>query len=461
LAVTITNWKDSIRYEADSVTVVSSAGQIAAIVRDRDSYPAPVRARGSHHSTTACIVAEGGTVIDMRRMNRILDIDQQALTITMQAGVRHIDAARALEQLGLQFYVNVEIGNLTIGSGACGATKDASFISGGDVEYGQVASYCIGVKAVQADGSILQVTEDDGELLAMMRSSYGMLGIIFEATYKIKRITPMAVKHVAYSAPEFCDRLEELLAQQKSMMLYLFPFLDRVVVEYRFDGQGPMRSNSWQWRLRNWVWKTGSPGFARLVSSFVPGRRFRSWIFDRWNSLSVWVMTGLLRGCHTSPADQIILYPETAGFASYTFSIWAFPRERYAEVLTAYFRFCRDYFESHGYRCDLLNVGYSIARDKQSIFSYSRNGPVLTLDPVSTGSEGWLDFLDAYNNFCSEHDGMPLFNQSRGITAAQAQKAFPGEIRAFLACRENRDPDQRFYTPFFRELFEPEEAGLR
>lgn len=455
MSITLHNWKKSISYDASALVVVTSPEQIATIVRDRDSYPSPVRARGSHHSTTGCVVAEGGTVIDLRRMNRILDINQQALTITMQAGVRHIDAAKALEKLGLQFYVNVEIGNLTVGSGACGATKDASFFADGDMEYGQVASYCIGYKAVQPDGSLLEVTEADGEMLEIMRSSYGLLGIIYEVTYRVKRIRPMAVKHVAYSARDFCNRMGELLSQDRSTMLYLFPFLDKVVVEYRFDGQAPMRSGSWQWRLRNWVWKTGSPGFARVITSFVPGRSLRSWILDRWNSLSVWVMTSVLRGCHTSPADQIILYPETAGFASYTFSIWAFSRETYGEDLLAYFQFCRDYFERTGYRCDLLNVGYSIAADRQSLFSYSRNGPVLTLDPVSTGSEGWLEFLDAYNAFCDERGGKPLFNQSRGITHDQARRAFGEEIDAFTARRRELDPEDRFYTPFFRELFEP------
>ena len=454
MSITLHNWKKSISYDADALVVVTSPEQIATIVRDRDSFPSPVRARGSHHSTTGCVAAQGGTVIDLRRMDRILDINQQALTVTMQAGVRHIDAAKALEKLGLQFYVNVEIGNLTVGSGACSATKDASFFADGDLEYGQVAAYCIGYKAVQADGSLLEVTETDTELLEMMRSSYGLLAIVYEVTYRIKRIRPMAVKHVAYSASDFSYRLPELLSQDRSMMLYLFPFLDKVVVEYRYDGQAPMQSGSWQWRLRNWVWKTGSPGFARFVTSFIPGRSFRSWILDRWNSFSVWVMTTLLRGCHTSPADQIILYPETAGFASYTFSIWAFPSETYGEDLLAYFQFCRDHFELTGYRCDLLNVGYRIAADRQSLFSYSRNGPVLTLDPVSTGSEGWLEFLDAYNAFCDERGGKPLFNQSRGITRDQASNAFGEEIGAFMARRREMDPDDRFYTPFFRELFE-------
>lgn len=129
------------------------------------------------------------------------------------------------------------------------------------------------MKAVLPDGQILDVTEDNGELMEVMRSSYGMIGIIYEVTYKIKEIKPLAVEHVRYHVDEFADQLDELISQNRSMMFFLFPFLDTVVVEYRYDGTGPMRSHSWQWRLRNWVWKTGSPFFGRLASTLIPFRR--------------------------------------------------------------------------------------------------------------------------------------------------------------------------------------------
>ncbi len=455
MPVEVTNWKGSIRYRANSVEKVGSVDDIVTIVRDRSRYPSPVRVRGSHHSTTRCIVAERGTVIDITGMNRILDIDEQAMTIRMQAGVQHIDAALELEKHGLQFYVNVELGNLTVGSGACGGTKDASYISDDRIEFGQVASYCVGIKAVQADGSLLELTDRDGEMMAMMRSSYGMLGVIYEVTYRVKRLRPLAVEHVAYHVDEFADRMDELIAKNRSMMLYLFPFRDRVVVEYRFDGEEPVLARAWQWRLRNWVWKTGSPAFGKLVTLLVPFRRVRSFILDRYNQFSQWVITKILKGRNTSPADQIIRYPEKAGFASYTFSIWSFPQRDYPQTIRAYFRFCKDYFRDNGYRCDLLNVGYRIAEDRQSLFSYTRHGPALTLDPVATGLRGWNGFLTAYNEFCIQHGGTPLFNQTRGITPLQAKAAFGPEILKFQAVRRLHDPEDRFYTPYFRRLFEP------
>jgi len=454
--VKLQNWKGSISYYANSVELAADVDDIVRIVKDRESYPAPVRAKGSHHSTTRCIVAEQGTVVDMTKMNKILNIDKESKTITMQAGVLHIDAARELERHGLQFYVNVELGNLTVGSGACGGTKDASYFSDDDdeFEYGQVASYVVGIKAVLANGECIEVTEADAGLIQAMRSSYGMLGIIYEVTYKVKEIKPLAVEHVRYHVEEFAARLDELVAGNRSMMLYLFPFLDSVVVEYRFDGVEPMSSNSWQWRLRNWVWKTGSPGFARIVSTLVPLRRLRSWIFDTYNRISQWVIIRIIRGCNTSPADQIIRYPETAGFSSYTFSIWAFPLEEYPQTIREYYQFCKDYFEHNGYRCDLLNVGYLIAQDTQSLFSYTRRGPAVTLDPVSTGLTGWDGFITAYNEFCIQHNGTPLFNQTRGITPLQARAVFGPEIKTFQEFRQQYDPDDRFYTDYFRNRFE-------
>jgi len=456
------NWKRSIEYTANSVEKVTSVEDIQRIVKDKGRYPSPVRVRGSHHSTTRCVVAEGGTVIDMRGMSRILDIDKAAKTITMQAGVFHIDAAKALEKEGLQFFVNCEIGNLTVGSGACGGTKDASYFADGKWEFGQVASYCVGMKAVQADGSILEVTEaSDPELMAAMRSSYGMLGIIYEVTFRVKEIRAMAVEHRVFHVDDFATNLDALVAERRSMMLYLFPFLDKVVVEYRYDRPGEeVRSGSWQWGVRNYTWKTLWPFVAKTLHYTVPFRRLRFALIDGLNHLTTLVMWRFVRDRNSSPADQIIRYPEMAGYASYTFSIWAFPREEYAEAIKDYYAFCKEYYRLNNFRCDMLNVGYHIAEDRQSLFSYTRRGPALTLDPVATGLPGWEGFLIAYNQWCSNHNGTPLFNQSGSLEPYQVQKAFGAEIRTFLGYRERMDPQERFYTPFFKRLFEEGVARL-
>src|SRR5579871_2440569 len=112
----VTNWFGDLVSHPEVIVDANSVDDVVAIVKDAAKYPAPVRAVGSNHSTAACGVVEGGTLVRMK-MNHILAIGHN--TITVEACARHIDMARELAALNLQFYVNTEIGSLTAGSAAC------------------------------------------------------------------------------------------------------------------------------------------------------------------------------------------------------------------------------------------------------------------------------------------------------------------------------------------------------
>ena len=91
-------------------------------------------------------------MVDVRPLNRILRITDD--TVTVEPGALYIDVAKELERRGLQFNVNIELGNLSLGAAAMCATKDASMPG----ELGQVNSYAIGVKLVTPSGELVEVT---------------------------------------------------------------------------------------------------------------------------------------------------------------------------------------------------------------------------------------------------------------------------------------------------------------
>src|SRR5690242_13134167 len=144
----ITNWFGDLVSHPKVVVEPSSVDEIVAILKDPVRYPSPVRAIGSNHSTARCGVADGGTVIKMGRLNKVLEIKQD--TCTVQAGAIYIDVAKELEQHKLQMFVNTEIGSLSVGSAACAGTKDASMPG----EFGQVGSYVTRVKMVLPSGEM-------------------------------------------------------------------------------------------------------------------------------------------------------------------------------------------------------------------------------------------------------------------------------------------------------------------
>jgi FAD/FMN-containing dehydrogenase len=444
----INNWFGNLTSQPRMVAHPREVDELVAILRDGQRYPSPVRAVGSLHSTTECGMAEGGTVVVMRGMNRILAIGPD--TVTAQAGALYINVAKKLQKHGLQFYVNVELGNITIGSAASGGTKDASMPG----ELGQVCSYAIGMKMVTPAGEIVEVTEEQPELLHVMRSSFGLFGIIYEVTFRVRSLPAMTVYHRRYNLDKFTRELPALWAKDESMMMYIGPFLDAIVVEYRkYHGDAPPRhASSWQWRFRNYAWETVAPFVSYLITRLAPGRRLRHAVLDAFYQLINLTLVKIIRGRNTIATDQQIRYPAQATNSRYTFSIWAFPEERYAATLRDYFAFARDYYRRHGYRPNMTHVGYRIARDTSAPFSYSYAGNVMTIDPVSTGDLGWEEFLLAYNRFCSERDGVPLFNQTWGLTRAQVERAFGERLELVRSYRKRFDPTGRLLNRYFAEL---------
>jgi FAD/FMN-containing dehydrogenase len=236
----VRNWFGNIASSPKVVVEPRNVEELIAILQNSEAYPSPVRAVGSNHSTTPCGAADDGTLVVMRHMNRILNIGPD--TVTAEAGALYIDVAKELQKHSLQFHVSTEIGSLSLGSGACCGTKDASMPD----EFGQVCSYAIAMKMVTPSGEVVEVTEEQPELLQAMRSSYGLFGIVYEVTFRVKPLRSMAVRHKTYRLKAFDRELPGLKARGDSIMMYINPFINKITVEFRRDrdDQDPRKAGS-------------------------------------------------------------------------------------------------------------------------------------------------------------------------------------------------------------------------
>ena len=444
---TVTNWFGNITSTPAVVVEASSVDDIVAIMKDPGKYPSPVRAVGSNHSTSPCGTADGGTLIKMSKLNAILGITSDS--VTAQGGAIYIDIAKELEKQRLQFYVNTEIGSLSAGSAACCGTKDASMPG----EFGQVNSYIDRIKMVLPTGDLLEIGDDNPELMQKVRSSYGTFGIVYEATFRVRPILPMAVRHETYSLEEFTSRLAEFKQRGESMMFYIFPFDNLITIEFRhYNPAAEGEPNRVAWPLRNYLWASAGPLFCAQVERDIADKDVRYGVINSFGALWRFKLENLVTSDNTIATDQIIRYPVVANDSRYTFSLSAFPEATYPGVLADYFTFCRQYYQQRGYRTNMLTVGYWISQDRSSLLSYSYDSPVMTIDPVSTGNPGWHEFLVAYNQFCSAHGGIPLFNQTDGITPVQVQQALGDRLKTFAEVRKSYDPGGRLLNPYFRDM---------
>jgi FAD/FMN-containing dehydrogenase len=445
------NWDGSIVMRPHTIAYPRTVDELVAIMRDPVRYPSPIRAVGSNHTSTFATVSDGGTAVLMSpHFHRIIAIRDD--TVTVEAGALYIDVAQELRRHGKQFHVNLEIGCLSMGVAASGGTKDSSFPG----EYGQCSSYAIGFKLVTPSGELQEFTEAQPEMLRILRSSYGLLGIVYEVTFRVRPVQPMRVETLTFTLEEFEQQLPALRARGDSMFMYLFPHHRKINCEFRSYSDGPHpQPNGWRWGLRNYFWEKVLPYAGYLGSTYVKSKRVRYFAIDQINEVVAWLQRIVMTGADTSAADQLIRFPPVAGNTKYCFSLWAFPERDFPQLMRAYFDFCADYYREHGYRSNMLNVGYRIAQDDNALFSYAFDSNVMTFDPVGTGDEGWQDFLKAYNVFCSERGGRPLFNQTRHLTGPQARKAYGERIDQFNAIRTKYDPKDRMLNDFFAAIFSP------
>jgi len=456
MAEGITNWEGGVTYRPVAVVRPQNIDDVVRVMKDAVHYPSPVRAVGKLHSPAPCSADSGGTMLDMTGMSRILEIGHDF--VTAEAGALYIDVAEALARRDMQFHINTEIGNVTLGAVACAATKDSSLI--GTSHWGQVSSFVSGVKLVKPDGTIASYTEaEHPDEMCLMRSSYGLLGVIVEVTLRIKPMTAVFAQHRIYSLAELRAAMPELVAEGYALMMYFYPFSDQILVELRRELPGVKPTSSGRWWLRNAFWRKLGPMFTILIARASPNRGIEDavrggydWIIRRWTCL-------IVGGARTRPHAQIIRHQDKPGRYKFVFSMWSFDEAGFFDTLEAYYQFCRDYAARTGFRCDLPAVGYRMVADRNALLSFTHDAPAMSIDPVSTGGPGWDAFLKASNEFSSARGGHPLLNQTKHLTSMQVGKAYGKRWTEFAQARRARDPGNRLLSSYFAALLESAETA--
>ena len=180
---------DSSVHEAPAWVVVRPMNieQIQKVVRYANSKKVPVIVRGSGSGMSGqAVPIQGGIVMDMKRMNKILEINPADGYCRVEAGVVDDDLNKALKPYGVFYPVAPASSRVaTIGGEIA---NNASGVR--SVKYGAVRDSVLGMKVVMANGDLVnlgartRVQASGYQLDRLMVGSEGTLGIIVEATVK-------------------------------------------------------------------------------------------------------------------------------------------------------------------------------------------------------------------------------------------------------------------------------------
>jgi glycolate oxidase FAD binding subunit len=170
----------------------ATVAEVSAVLRDTGGLAVVARGGGTK-SGWGAPPRRRDLVVDLRRLDRIVDHAAGDMVVQVQAGVRLDRLAAALAQVGQQWAVDSPSydDGTTSGAGSVGGALAVGLAGPRRLRYGGVRDLLLGITMVRADGAVASAGGrvvknvagyDLGKLLC---GSYGTLGLIVEATLRL------------------------------------------------------------------------------------------------------------------------------------------------------------------------------------------------------------------------------------------------------------------------------------
>lgn len=415
---------------------------------ERDSNAAlPLRPQGAATAATDCNTSPTGTVVQLTGLDRILNIDPVNCRVTAEAGVRLYALSEALAEHGLELIGNYEMAGRTLG----GAIAAPCLGPGIGREAGSLGAHVISLKMIAGSGKPVTVRPQQTNLLSTICSSYGLLGVIVQATLRVQPIRRFTATHRRLSVAQFCDVVDTLTSNDVGVRFGLMPYRDRVYLDLRRYANDAGNAHAAPWRIKDWGESTALPHVCKSLNRLLPIQSFRYRVIDRLSEATHGIVNSRFVRAGSNASSQL---RTVSSARRVLYSTWCFPATDFSFVLRAYQDFCRESYRQSGYRCDLPAIGYRVARDQSSVLSPSFDEPMIALQTASTQPNGWEDFAIDLADFAEYWAGVPIFSQTRSVRAEYAAQVYAGRMAFFRRIRRQLDPEDRLLTPFLRQYFQ-------
>ncbi len=169
--IALKNWAGNLTYSTTSVFEPSTVEEVKEAIKQCSK----ARALGTRHCFNR-IADSQDNLISTRNLNKVVDINSSAHTVTVEAGVRYGDFCKQIHDAGFAVHNLASLPHISV-AGAC-----ATATHGSGVANGNLATAVSSLELVKADGEVVTLSRDKDPDFAGAVVGLGALGVVTKMT---------------------------------------------------------------------------------------------------------------------------------------------------------------------------------------------------------------------------------------------------------------------------------------
>jgi len=174
--IKLKNWAGNLEYSTSDVHYPRSVEEIQKLIKKFDK----VKALGTRHCFNN-IADSRHHLISLKEMNKVISLDANARTVTIEGGMNYGQLCPYLNDHGFALHNLASLPHISV-AGAC-----TTATHGSGVKNGNLATAVRAIEFITADGSIAHLTKDkDGEKFNAGVVGLGGIGIITKVTLGVE-----------------------------------------------------------------------------------------------------------------------------------------------------------------------------------------------------------------------------------------------------------------------------------
>jgi len=422
------NWSRTEHCDPVRVALPEDEAAVVALVTEARAEGRRVRVVGAKHSWSAIAMCDG-VLVSLDRMQGIVAVDEDAGTVTVQAGVRLHRLNDELAARGLALPI---VGSV-VEQSLAGVLSTGTH--GSSLAHGNIPSGVVGLRIVTGTGDVL-VLDDGDDRLDAARVGLGAFGIITEVTMRVGPAFQLVEDTESMTFDVAVGELDAIARSAEYVKLWWLPHTDSVIV-FRCDRTEEAGDVS---KVARWVDRVVVNGLVFTLLLLLG--RFLSFLVPHVNRVVAATYLAPRRAVGRSDEVLSLAMPPRHREMEY-----AVPVEQTAEAL----RRTRALILDGGIRVNFI-VEVRFVKADGGWMSPATGQDVCQLGAYMAEAPGIQEYFDGFEAAMKDLGGRPHWGKELRCAPDEIRGMYP-KAEAWAATVRELDPDGVFTNPYIDALF--------